>query len=84
MSEDTDRPMSWFNEDEDGSGVVGYMCLVDFECEIGAAMGGNKVYPSVEDLKSHSSCVEGCGIVEVRVVGVRVVQPAQDLGVEDE
>lgn len=83
MSENVERPFSWFNEEEDGSGVVGYMCLVDFECELGAAMGGNGVYPSVEDLKANRKCVEGCGIVEVRVVGVRVVQPGRD-GVEDE
>lgn len=59
--------------DEDGV-VTGYMCKVDWECELGAAMGGNHVYPSVEDLKRHRSCVEQCGIVEVRVYCSRVIQ----------
>lgn len=52
--------------EEDGS-VIGYMCAVDFECELGAASGGNTVHPSVEDLKKGHECWESCGIVEVRV-----------------
>ena len=64
--------MSFFAE-QDGS-VRGFMCRVDWECEIGGAMGGNKVYPSVEDLKRNRECVAWCGIVEVRVSLVRVVE----------
>lgn len=54
--------------------IVGYMCLVDLECELGAASGGATVYRSVEDIKACRLCVEECGIAEVKVSLVRVVQ----------
>lgn len=79
-----DRPTSWFNEEPDGSGVAGFMCLTDFECEVGAASGGSLVCPSIEDLKRRRSCADSCGIVEVRVVGVRTVQPAKDHDFSDD
>jgi hypothetical protein len=59
--------------EEDGS-VIGYMCKVDYECELGAAAGGNVVYPTVEDLKERRRCVDECGIVKVAVSLVEVVQ----------
>ena len=59
--------------EEDGS-VIGYMCKVDYECELGAAAGGNVVYPIVEDLKERRRCVDECGIVKVAVSLVEVVQ----------
>lgn len=46
---------------------VGYMCTIDFECELGRAKGGNVIYPSIEDLKANHDCWEECGIVEVEV-----------------
>lgn len=57
----------------DGS-VIGYMDKTDFECELGAASGGNVIYPSVEDLKRHVSCHQSCGVVSVRVsfIGVEI------------
>ena len=62
---------------EDGKDyVIGYMCLIAFECELGAASGGNTVYPSIESLKKNHDCWKGCGIVEVKVDGVRVVAEA--------
>lgn len=73
MSEAPTRPM-WAEEGEDY--VIGYMCLTDFECELGGATGGNTVHPSVEDLRKRRSCVDGCGIVEVEVRARRVVQEA--------
>lgn len=54
------------NAEKDGS-VIGYMCAIDWSCELGAAMGGNTVYPSVDDLKRNHECWEDCGIVEVKV-----------------
>lgn len=54
--------------------MIGYMCKVDFECELGEYHGGNLVYPSIEDIKHHRKCTEQCGIVEVEVVLKRVVQ----------
>lgn len=74
-----ERPPSMW-EGEDGT-VTGYMCLVDWEVELGGASSGNTVYPSVDDLRRRRKCVDGCGIVEVRVEAVRVVQKPQD---EDE
>ena len=59
--------------EEDGS-VIGYMCKVDYECELGAAAGGKVVYPTVEDLKERRSCVDECGIVKVAVSLEEVVQ----------
>ncbi len=44
-----------------------YMCGVDWKYEIGAAAGGNTVYPSVEDLKEHAKFWKGCGIVELEI-----------------
>lgn len=54
----------------------GFMCSVDFDCELGAAEGGNMVYPSVENLKERRRCVQSCGITEVEVREVRIVQEA--------
>lgn len=62
---------------EDGS-VAGYMCSVDWECELGAASGGNRVFPSVEDLKRNHKCWEGCGIVEVKVFFSRRMEIGKD------
>lgn len=54
-------------------GTIGYMCMIDFEDELGRASGGNPVYPSIEDLKRHHDCWESCGIVEVEVRYVRTI-----------
>ena len=62
-----------FSDDDDG-GVLGYMCLTDFECELGCAMGGNHVYPSEADLRRNATCLDQCGIAKVRVIGVEVIQ----------
>jgi hypothetical protein len=60
--------------EHDGEGrVLGYMCRTDFECELGQAEDGSRIYPSVECLKDHLKCWVQCGIVEVVVKGVRVV-----------
>lgn len=63
--------------EEDGS-VIGYMCATDWECELGAASGGNTIFPSVGDLKSCKPCVEACGIVEVKVSFRSVVSEGSD------
>lgn len=52
------------NDDE---GIIGYMCKIAYDCELGLAMGGNVIYPSEEDLKRCHTCWETCGIVKVRV-----------------
>lgn len=40
--------MESMNAEDDGS-VVGYMCAVDWECELGSAPDGNKIFPSIQD-----------------------------------
>jgi hypothetical protein len=66
-------PTSMQGHDDNRSIVTGYMCLTDFECELGAAMGGNRVFPSIEDAKLHKPCWPHCGLVEVEVRAVRIV-----------
>jgi hypothetical protein len=54
--------------------IVGYMDMVDWEHELGEAKGGNRVYPSVKDLKECRPCVAECGIVKVEVRFLKVVK----------
>ena len=70
------RPMNRAeNEDEF---VIGYMCLTDFEYELGEVPGGSAVYYTVEDLRNRRKCVELCGIVEVKVSFSRIVAEPKD------
>ena len=63
--------------------VTGYMCLTDFECELGMACGGNVVYPSEKNLRKHRKCIPTCGIAKVEVTGIEVLQePDYDLVLE--
>lgn len=68
-----ERDAQAMNAGEDGA-VVGYMCLVDFECELGAAADGNHIYPSIESCREHRKCTDRCGIVEVEVRARKIVQ----------
>lgn len=65
-------PMGRMNLNDDFA--TGYMCLVDYEWELGNASGGNIVYPSIDDIKERRGCVAQCGIVEVEVRARRIVQ----------
>ena len=47
---------------------TGYMCNTDYEIELGSALGGIKVYSSIEDLKKSKKCWSDCGIVEVEII----------------
>ena len=67
------------NAESDGT-VIGYMCLIDWECEIGAAASGNIVYPSVACLREAHTCADACGIVEVEVRCRRLVSPSYSTG----
>ena len=64
------------NADENGE-VHGYMCRIDWEYELGAASDGDRVYPSLKALQHHRKCVSECGIVEVAVRLVRVVEEGE-------
>jgi hypothetical protein len=48
--------------------VPGWMCAIDFSCELGEALGGNTIYPSLEDLRKHHECLDSCGFEEVVTV----------------
>ena len=63
--------------------VLGYMCLTDFECELGMASGGNTVHPSIEDLKKRRTCVSSCGIVEVKVSFSRIIEPGKEWSADE-
>lgn len=54
--------------------IVGFMDKVDAECELGAALGGNKVHPSIEDVRKHHPCVKQCGIRRVHILLGKVEQ----------
>ena len=45
--------------------VPGWMCAIDFSCELGEASGGNTIYPSLEDLRKNHECLDHCGYEEV-------------------
>ena len=51
----------------DHNRVIGYMCKIDWSCELGSNYYGNTVYPSIESLKADHEMWEECGIVEVEV-----------------
>jgi hypothetical protein len=62
--------------------VTGFMCKTDFDCELGAAKGGNLVYASEADLRASRGCLDECGLVEVEVSLVRVIQEDNFFGKE--
>lgn len=55
-----------------------YVCGVDWQHEMEAAIDGVRCYPSPESLKAERPCWETCGIVELRVELVKWVEK-QDL-----
>jgi hypothetical protein len=73
----TDEKLRAWEENEDGS-VTGYMCRIDWECELGQARDGNKVYPSVDGLREYHTCADTCGIVEVAVFFRKLVLAGRD------
>ena len=54
--------------------VRGFMDGVDYEEHLENDMKGTLVFPSVEHLKKAKPCTKQCGIIEVEVSFVRVVQ----------
>lgn len=53
--------------------VTCYMCEIDWDYELGEALGGNVLYSSVEDLKKNHPH-EQCGIVEVEVTLTKIIK----------
>lgn len=67
-------------EDPDRTVVYGYMCNTDWEYELGMASDGNRVFPSIEDLREHYNCVDSCGIVKVAIVAIeQITEPNWDI-----
>lgn len=54
--------------------VTGFMCGVDFNYELGEALGGNTIYPTEADLIANKGCTDQCGIVEVEIRLKRVIK----------
>ncbi len=54
----------------------GYMCLVDFQYELGEA-DMNTIYSSIESLRKNRNCVSQCGIAKVKVQLEEIVQDSQ-------
>lgn len=72
------KPMGRDNDEDEF--VVGYMCLTDFEYELGMASDGNTVFPEIESCRKYRKCTDSCGIVEVEVRARRIVQsPKEDV-----
>ncbi len=67
------------NRENDENYVIGYMCRVDWDCELGGAMGGNTIYCDIKDLKEHRKCWKSCGIVEVKVYFSKLVEQGTDI-----
>lgn len=60
----------------EGQTAKGYMCITAFECDLkgGHDHLGTPIYPSVEAIKRERHCADECGIVEVEVMVVRIIQ----------
>ena len=67
------------NEDK-----YGYMCLIDWNWELGAALGGNTIYPNIEDLKSNHTMWKSCGIVKVKISFEEVIHESEGWGLDKE
>jgi hypothetical protein len=50
-----------------------YMDKVDFEHELGEAVGGNTLYSSVKDLLNNQKCITECGVVKVKITIEEVI-----------
>lgn len=67
-------PMNAERDGPHAGKVIGYMCMTDFEFELGAALGGNEIFPSEADCERECRCIKGCGMVQVAVEFVRIVR----------
>lgn len=69
IPDDAPVPM-WGNTPRQG--VIGYMCKIDFECELG---GTDAVIRSSAE---KAICAATCGVVEVEVIGRRIIVDETD------
>ena len=61
----------------------GYMCTTNWDWELGEALGGTAIYPSVDDLKRECKCVTHCGITKVKISFVKMVDPGKGFKSEE-
>jgi hypothetical protein len=59
---------------------TGYMCQTDWNWELGEALGGTTIYPTIEDLKTERKCTDSCGVVKVKIELIEVVEPGKEWG----
>ena len=71
MNKAPTRPMY---REEGTDYVLGYMCLIDFECELGGNADGNHIYPTAEECRKGRKCTKECGVVEVKVEATKIIQ----------
>ena len=51
----------------------GYMCMIDFDYELGHAMVGSIIYPTMEDLRRAHPMIDDCGAVKVKIELEKVI-----------
>lgn len=73
-----DMPCEDCEEDEAMGLIIGYMDKVDFDEELGRALDGNRIFPSIEALRKGRPCCTQCGIVEVEIRLSRIIQETVD------
>jgi len=57
-----------------------YMCLVDYNWELGEALGGVVLYPTLKDLQENQKCVDKCGVVRVKIILDKTIQESDFKG----
>jgi len=55
--------------------IVCYMCKTEFDHEL--LNGQTSLFPTIKELKEKLKCTEDCGVVEVEIRLVSVVQPSR-------
>lgn len=73
MQNETDEVIE-FTSPEGERVIRGYMCKVAWDYELGYALGGGRIYPTLADLISNHKCTDQCGVVEVEVKVKKVIK----------
>lgn len=70
-------------------GRIGWMDSIDFDHELGNAIGGNKIYPDREDCEQNNSCIgletqNGVSCYAKRVIVFDADKYEEAMGIEPE
>ena len=60
---------------------TGFMCLIDYEVELGEDSKGTPIYPDERSLRTEHKCVDSCGIAEVKVTLTKFHLPTKDASI---